>query len=97
MCAIIFTKQWQQFKHMPGSILAHSTHLKGAGTFDGERGCSPRSQITLATGIPAQRCRKVNLAYVDYHTPDPIQWVGREAEGVLVGPQAGEVLYRVRG
>ena len=27
-----FLKQWERFNDVPGSILAHSTHVKGAGT-----------------------------------------------------------------
>lgn len=55
-----------------------------------------RKQVTLATGIPAERCQQVNLCYADYHTIDPKAWAGREAEGVLLVQHAGEVLCRVR-
>ena len=33
--------------------------------------------------------------YADYRRIDPQQWAGREAEGRLLVPHAGEVLYRV--
>src|SRR5262249_43258016 len=53
-----FLGQWERFKDMPGSILAHSTHVKGAGTYDVATSReSPRIQVTLATGIPEERCR----------------------------------------
>lgn len=91
-----FVKQWDQFKDIPGGILAHSTHVKGAGTFDATYGEQPRIQVTLATNIPEDRCRRVNLGYADYHTIDPESWAGHESEGVLLVPHAGEVLYRVR-
>jgi len=91
-----FTSQWDRFNDIPGGILAHSTHVKGAGTFDVVHGEQPRIQVTLATGIPAERCRKVNLGYADYQTIDPDAWAGRENEDVLLVPNAGEVLYRVR-
>jgi hypothetical protein len=81
---------------MPGGILAHSTHVKGAGTFDHEQGEQPRIHVTLATSIPQERCHQVNLGYADYHGIDPNEWARREDEGVLVVPNAGEVLYRVR-
>jgi nickel-dependent lactate racemase len=88
-----FVKQWDRFEHVPGSILAHSTHVKGTGTYeDGVE--TPRIRVTLATGIPEERCRRVNLGYADHRTIDPEEWAGREAEGVLVVPHAGEVLYR---
>ena len=45
-----FLARWDEFKHLPWGALAHSTHLKGAGTYQGgvER---PRIQVTLATGL----------------------------------------------
>jgi nickel-dependent lactate racemase len=90
-----FLKQWERFKDVPGGILAHSTHVKGAGTFDTTHGEQPRIQVTLATGIPEERCRQVNLGYADYHAINPESWTGRESDGVLLVPHAGEVLYRV--
>jgi hypothetical protein len=36
----------------------------------------------------------VNLGYADYHTIHPEEWAGREAEGILLVPHAGEMLYR---
>ena len=75
-------------------MLAHSTHLRGIGTFENgvER---PRIRVTLATGIPKERCRRINLGYVDSATIDMAEWEGREDEGILVVPKAGEMLYRV--
>jgi lactate racemase len=90
-----FVKQWDRFRDVPGGILAHSTHVKGQGTYDPiTRIESPRIQVTLATGIPEERCRRINLGYADYRTIDPAEWAGREAEGVLLVPHAGEMLYR---
>ena len=90
-----FVGQWDRFKHGPGGILAHSTHVKGQGTFDEVSGIeTPRIQVTLATGIPEERCRRVNLGYADYHTIDPQAWAGHEADGILLVPHAGEMLYR---
>ncbi len=90
-----FLKQPERFRHVPGSIKAHSTHVKGAGTFEpGGRGEEPRIQVTLATGIPEERCRRVNLGYADYCQVRPAEWAGREDEGILLVPHAGEVLYR---
>ena len=90
-----FVKQWDRFRHIPGSILAHSTHVKGQGTYDSAtRVETPRIQVTLATGIPEERCRRVNLGYADYRTIDPQAWAGRESEGLLLVPHAGEMLYR---
>jgi nickel-dependent lactate racemase len=93
-----FLKQWERFKDVPGSILAHSTHVKGMGSYDPASGVeTPRVQVTLATGIPEERCRRVNLGYLDYHSIEPQEWEHREAEGILFVPHAGEMLYRLSG
>jgi nickel-dependent lactate racemase len=92
-----FLKQWERFKDVPGSILAHSTHVKGVGNYDAASGVeTPRIQVTLATSIPEERCRRVNLGYRDYHEIDPRDWADREHEGVLLVPHAGEILYRAK-
>ena len=91
-----FLKQWDKFRHYPGGILAHSTHLRGLGTYDPETGCElPRIRVTLATAIPEERCRHVNLGYLDPSRVDPAEWQGHEDEGILMVPKAGETLYRL--
>jgi nickel-dependent lactate racemase len=90
-----FVKQWDRFKDVPGGIMAHSTHVKGAGSYDAATGVErPRIQVTLATGIPEERCRQINLGYLDHRTINVRDWEGREDEGILYVPHAGEVLYR---
>ena len=92
-----FVKQWERFKDYPWGVLAHSTHLRGIGSYDAASGIeSPRIQVTLATGIPEARCRQVNLGYCNPATIDPDQFAGREDEGVLLVPHAGEMLYRLK-
>jgi hypothetical protein len=89
-----FLQQWARFKDHPWGVLAHSTHLRGIGSFDNgvER---PRIRVTLATGIPEERCRRINLGYVNPATIDPEEWAGREDEGILLVRKAGEMLYRI--
>jgi len=92
-----FLKQWDRFREYPWGVLAHSTHLKGMGTYDAETGIEQsRIQVTLATGIPAERCHQVNLGYLAPEEVDIADWKKREDEGVLVVPKAGEMLYRLR-
>ncbi|MBP7275841.1 MAG: DUF2088 domain-containing protein [Kiritimatiellae bacterium] len=88
-----FLKQWDRFKAVPWGILAHSTHVKGIGTYeDGvER---PRVQVVLATGISEAECREINLGYRDPASIDLDEFSGREDEGILLVPRAGEMLYR---
>lgn len=92
-----FLKQWDQFGHYPGGVLAHSTHLRGIGEYDAESGIErPRIKVTLATRIPEARCRQVNLGYRDPDEIDLNEWRDREEEGILFIPKAGEMLYRVK-
>ena len=89
-----FVKQWDRFRTYPWGVLAHSTHLRGAGTF--ENGVEhPRIRVTLSTGIPEERCRRIGLGYRDPKTFRPEDYANREAEGVLLVPHAGEHLYRL--
>ena len=97
-CRDYFLAQWDKFKDYPGGILAHSTHVKGLGTYDAANGVeTPRIQVSLATGIPEERCRRINLGYIDPTTIDMKDWINRESEGIFVVPRAGEMLYRVKG
>ncbi|NOX55847.1 MAG: DUF2088 domain-containing protein [Planctomycetes bacterium] len=90
-----FTKQWDRFRHYPWGVLAHSTHVKGLGTYeDGVE--QPRIQVTLATGLPETVCRRINLGYRDPASLDIESYANREQEGVLLVRKAGEQLYRVR-
>lgn len=89
-----FLAQWDRFKNEPWGTLAHASHVKGIGTY--ENGVeTPRITVTLATGIPEEVCRAVNLGYRDPATIDPAAYAGREEEGVLLVPKAGEMLFRL--
>ncbi len=89
-----FTKQWDKFKGYPWGILAHSTHVRGGGTY--ESGIeTPRVTVTLASGIPEEVCKKINLGYRDPATIDIESFANREDEGVLLVRKAGEYLYRL--
>jgi nickel-dependent lactate racemase len=96
-CRDYFLAQWDRFAHYPGGVLAHSTHVKGTGTFDAATGTEhPRIGVTLATGIPRERCERINLGYLSPASVHVEQWSGREAEGRLVVPRAGEQLFRLK-
>ena len=96
-CRDYFLAQWPRFAHYPGGVLAHSTHVKGLGNYDLTKDTeSPRIQVTLATGIPEERCRHINLGYMNPGGVRIEEWQGREDEGILVVPRAGEMLYRLR-
>nr|HMN62698.1 hypothetical protein [Anaerolinea sp.] len=92
-----FLKQWERFQHHPWGVLAHSTHVKGLGEYDAATQVeTPRIQVTLATAIPPERCRRINLGYLDPASVGLEDWQGREEEGVLLVPRAGEMLYRLK-
>lgn len=89
-----FLEQKKKFEWVPGIIKAHSTHVKGAGTF--ENGLEkPRINVVLATGISEERCKNINLGYKNPDKIDVSEWEGRENEGIFLVKNAGEVLYRL--
>jgi nickel-dependent lactate racemase len=94
-CRDYFVSQWDRFKDAPWGDLAHSTHLRGAGTYDAEHGERLRVTVTLATGIPEAVVRAINLDHLDPAAVDPDAWAADP--DTLVAPQAGEVLHRLRG
>jgi len=88
-----FATRMDMFRHIPEGVLAHIVAVKGTGTFENgiER---PRINVVLATGIPEEKCRKINLGYMDPASIKPDEWKNREDEGILFIPEAGEVLYK---
>jgi nickel-dependent lactate racemase len=94
-CRDYFLKQWDSFKHYPWGVLAHSTHVRGIGVMNnGAEKC--RIRVTLATGIPREKCEKINLGYRDPKTIRIEDFANREDQGVLVVQKAGEMLYRLK-
>ncbi|MBT5872781.1 MAG: DUF2088 domain-containing protein [Candidatus Latescibacteria bacterium] len=90
-----FLNQWNRFKHVPLGVLAHSTHVRGEGTYRNEVEY-PRASVSLATSLPPESCRKLSLGYTDPTTIDTSEWSHKEEDGVLYVRKAGEMLYRVR-
>lgn len=91
-----FLKQWNKYRDYPGGVLAHSTHVRGLGDYDAKTGVEkPRINVTLATRISKERCRKIGLGYCDPDSINPKTWEEEES-GRLRVPKAGETLYRVK-
>lgn len=89
-----FTKQPERFHDVPRGVLAHSTHVRGQGHY--ENGIeTPRIKVTLASGIPPEVCKRINLGYRDPATIDVESFANREDEGILLVRKAGELLYRL--
>jgi nickel-dependent lactate racemase len=89
-----FLGQMERFGDVPRGVLAHSTHVRGLGTYrDGiER---PRIDVVLATGISRETCEKVNLGYMDPDEVRVFDYVNKEESGILFVDHAGEILYRL--
>ncbi|MGV0791640.1 lactate racemase domain-containing protein [Mycolicibacterium sp. XJ1819] len=94
-CRDYFVEHWDRFESVPWGVLAHSTHLRGAGSYDAGTGQERlRVRVTLATMIPEDVCHAANLGYLD---PASVDVAAYEADpDTLVVPRAGEMLFRLR-
>ena len=90
-----YLAQMEKFRDIPGGVMAHSTHVKGIGSY--KNGVEkPRIKVTLATKIPKELCDKINLGYRDPQSIYIDEWKNREDEGILFVEKAGEILYRLK-
>jgi len=89
-----FLKRMEKFTGIPRAVIAHSTHVKGIGTYNNgiEK---PRINVVLATGVSRQRCEKVNLGYMNPDDINIADYENKENEGIFVVHYAGETLYRL--
>ena len=79
---------------MPRGVLAHSTHVRGTGDYtDGIERADV--DVILATSIPEDTCRRINLGYMDPAGITLSDYMQREDEGTLFVDHAGEILYRL--
>jgi len=93
-CRDYFVKQWDRFSGVHWGVLAHSTHLRGAGTYDDVNGEHCRVDVTLVTGIPEEKVRGANLGYI---AAEDFDLAAYEADPeTMVVPNAGETLFRLR-
>lgn len=90
-----FVKQMNIFQNIPKGVMAHSTHVKGIGSYE-DRIEKPRINVILATGISQHICQRINLGYQDPLKINPEEWKDQEEKGVLYVPKAGEILYRLK-
>jgi nickel-dependent lactate racemase len=90
-----FVVQMDKFKDIPGGIMAHSTHVKGIGIYKNGNE-KPRMNVILASQIPEDVCKKINLGYRDPDSINVNDWQNKEGLGRLYVPKAGEMLYRLK-
>ena len=89
-----YLKRMDKFADIPRAAMAHSTHVKGIGAYtDGVE--KPRANVVLATGISRERCRKVNLGYMNPDQIDITNYENKEEKSILVVHNAGEILHRL--
>lgn len=90
-----FLGQWERFANEPLAVLAHSSHVKGAGSYDPATGKEhSRIEVKLATALTRRDCEQLNLGYVDPMSLDLASLAADEE--TLVVARSGEVLYRVK-
>jgi hypothetical protein len=88
-----YTSQWERFKDYPIGVISHGPEVVGRGSYR-EGVETRRVRLQLATGISEGLCRQVSLEYLDPAGINLADFTGREAEGVLLIPKAGEILYQ---
>jgi nickel-dependent lactate racemase len=74
-------------------IAAHLAHVAYAGRLDDDGKVVPRYTITMATGLDAETCRRVNLNYLDHRSLDLESM--RSDPDTLIVENAGRDLYQV--
>ena len=72
-------------------IAAHLAHVAYAGRLNEDGKIVPRYQITMATGLDEETCRRVNLGYIDYRSFD--YEAMRSDPDTLIVADAGRDLY----
>lgn len=74
-------------------IAAHLAHVAYAGRLDAEGKVVPRYDITMATGLDEETCRRVNLGYRDYRS---LNYEAMSSDpDTLIVKDAGRDLYQV--
>ena len=74
-------------------VAAHLAHVSYAGRLGSDGRIEPRYRITLASSIPEETCRRVNLGYAPYQSID-VEAARRDPD-TLVVENAGRDLYLV--
>jgi nickel-dependent lactate racemase len=89
-----FLAQMDRFKDIPRGVLAHSTHVRGSGTY--KNGIEkPRIEVVLSTAIPREKCEQINLGYLNPEEVKIEDYREKEDKGILYVDHAGEILNRL--
>lgn len=87
-----YLNNMDRFVNVSRAVMAVSTYIKGEGRWENNVE-KPRIQVTLATAIGPEACKKVGLGYADPRQIDCSRFREREDEGVLFVERAGETLF----
>jgi nickel-dependent lactate racemase len=90
-----FLAREEQFSDIPRGVLAHSTHVRGTGSYDNGIE-TPRIDVILATGIAEDKCRQINLGYMNPSKIRIEDYLDKEDQGILFVDHAGETLYKLK-
>ncbi|HKG78644.1 MAG TPA: hypothetical protein VKA78_04480, partial [Pyrinomonadaceae bacterium] len=74
-------------------IAAHLAHVAYAGRLDDQGNVVPRYNITMATGLNEETCRRVKLGYLDHRSLD--YEAMRSDPNTLIVKDAGRDLYQL--
>lgn len=74
-------------------VAAHLAHVSYGSALDADGRVVPRYRITLASAVPEEACRRVNLGYLDYRTFDRASYAADP--DTFVVEDAGRDLYLV--
>ena len=74
-------------------VAAHLAHVSYGSTIDDAGRVIPRYRITLASAVPEDACRRVNLGYLDYRTFDRASYA--TDPDTFIVENAGRDLYLV--
>ena len=88
-----FIANFDKFKNEPRTVLAHCALVSGQGLYANNKEI-PRINVSLATGIPEDKCKKANIKYIN---PSEINIEKlKEDNNYLVVEESGEILYRLK-
>jgi len=87
-----FLANFDRFKNESPTVLAHCALVKGQGEYRNSVEY-PRINIHLSTGIDKERCKKVNIGYINPKKIDVEKY--KNNDDYFVVENAGEILYRL--
>ena len=87
-----FCANRKRYRDVPRAVMAAAAYIRGSGTYqDGKE--QPRIDVTLATQIPEELCKRVGLGYRDPRSIDIDRWADSDDGECFYVERAGETLY----